>query len=364
MADWSRVVNTTIKNYIKGEEVNILRNRKLLAMLKAKGRLTFNWGGDTMVWRVRYRRAPMQGYMDSETLTFPRRDRWKSAELDWRGYAMTDSMTKGEKLKNKGVQQIINIYDQIARSLMEDITENFADELYINGNAAGNSKRIHGIESFLADAGTAPSGGLVANPSATFATLKTDLQAYGGNWSGSWPTGTGDAHYDFWAPLLVDYTSSKWLAGAAPNNTWQNNCVEATRYGIIKSQKNKTLKGRLSTIIYNDELYRQFLAALDDRERIVVQSNASNSTLIKLGFTDVQNFDGVDLTYEFGTPANLGYGFNFDQMEMRSMQGQMFVPEGPDYDIASKSWRFSIDFYGNCVWNPRYFLKFKNYGLS
>lgn len=31
------------------------------------------------------------------------------------------------------------------------------------------------------------------------------------------------------------------------------------------------------------------------------------------------------------------------------MQGQLFVPEGPDYDVASKSWRFSIDFFGNLV---------------
>src|ERR1700694_1045194 len=104
--DWSRVVNTTTKNYIKGETLNILRNRKLTAMLKARGRITFDWGGDTMVWRIRYRRAPMQGYADAEVLTFPRRDRWKTAELEWRGYASTDSMTKQERLKNKSVQAI------------------------------------------------------------------------------------------------------------------------------------------------------------------------------------------------------------------------------------------------------------------
>lgn len=355
MADWTRVVNTTIKNFIKGQEVNILRNRKLLAMLKSRGRITMNWGGDTMVWRIRYRRAPMQGYADAETLTFPRRDRWKTAELDWRGYASTDSMTKGEKLKNKGAQQIIDIYSSIATSLMEDMEENFADELYIDGNAAGNTKRIHGLESFLG-AGTVRA--FEADPSDTFAGLSTALGNYGGVWNGTWPTGTGDAHYDFFSPLLVNYTGTGW---SAATKTWDNTCVEAVRWGIIKSQKNKTTKGKLDMVMFNDELYRLFLGKLDDKERIVVQSNASNSTLIKLGFTDVTNFDGVDLTYEYGTPANLGYGLNIDQMELRSMQGQLFVPEGPDYDIAGKSYRFGIDMYGNCVWNPRYQLKFKNY---
>lgn len=355
MSDWSRIVNTTIANYIKGEEVNILRNRKLTAMLKSKGRITFNWGGEHMDWKVRYRRAPMQGYADTDTLSFPRRDRWKTASLTWRGYAITDSMTKGEKLKNKSVQAIINIYDQIAKSILEDMEESFGDELYINGSAAGNAKRIHGLESFLG--ATQQSGNYVGLPSSTFAGLNCTLGNYGGNWTGTWPTGVGDAHYDFWSPLVVDYTNTAWTAAT---KTWANTCIEAMRFGILKSLKNKTKKGMLDVIFLNDELYRLFLAQLDSKQRILIQSNADNSTLIKLGFTDVQNFDGVDVTYEYGTPVNVGYGLNVDQMELRSMQGQMFVPEGPDYDISGKSWRFSVDFFGNCVWNPRYFLKFIN----
>ena len=358
MADWSRIVNTTIKNFIKGEEVNILRNRKVLAMLKSKGRITFNWGGDTMVWRVRYRRAPMQGYADSETLTFPRRDRWKTAELPWRGYASTDSMTKGEKLKNKGVQAIINIYDEIAKSLMDDMNENFAEELYIDGNATGNGKRIHGAESWLGAGST--SRDYVAAPSDNYAGLSTVLGDYGGSWEDStkWPSLRGDPQFDFWSPILVDYTDSAWEAGT---KTWPNTCLEALSYGIIKGQRNKSKKGSLDVIFAEGELYRQFISRLSEKQRIQIQSNSSNSTMIKLGFTDVQNYDGVDVTWEFGIPSATAYGFNFDTLELRSMQGQLFVPEGPDYDIASKSWRFSIDMYGNMVGDPRSSLKFKNY---
>jgi hypothetical protein len=354
MADWSRIVNTTIANYIKGEEVNILRNRKITAMLKSRGRITMNWSGDHMDWKIRYRRAPMQGYADTDTLTFPRRDRWKTATLPWRGYAITDSMTKGEKLKNRSVQAIINIYDQIARSILEDMEEAFGDEFYIDGNAAGNQKRIHGIESMFSSV-TQSAGNFVGLPGNTFAGLSCALGAYGGSWTtGTWPSGKGDAHYDFWSPLIVDYTNSGWTA---QTKTWANTCIEALRFAFLKSQKNKTTKGKLDVCFLESELYRGFLGQLDARQRLLIQSNESNSTLIKLGFTDVQNFDGVDVTYEYGTPNAVGYGMNVDQMELRSMQGQMFVPEGPDYDIAGKSWRFSVDFFGNCVWNPRYQLK-------
>src|SRR6185295_15034845 len=104
MADWARNIHTTISNYIKGEEVNVLRNRKFSGMMKAKGRITFNWSGLNMVWRIRYKRGPMQGYADGDTLTFPRRHRHQTAQLDWRGYAATDSMSKLDRLKNRGME--------------------------------------------------------------------------------------------------------------------------------------------------------------------------------------------------------------------------------------------------------------------
>lgn len=300
----------------------------------------------------------MQGYADSETLTFPRRDRWKTAELPWRGYASTDSMTKPEKLKNKGLQAIINIYDEISKSLMDDMNENFAEELYIDGNASGNAKRIHGMESWLGYSGLTRD--YVASPSDSYAGLSTVLGDYGGSWSDStkWPSERGDPQYDFWSPILVDYTDAAWEAGT---KTFPNTCLEALTYGIIKGQRNKSKKGSIDAIFFEGELYRQFINRLAEKQRINIQSNSSNSTMIKLGFTDVQNYDGVDVTWEYGIPPTVGYGINFDSLELRSMQGQLFVPEGPDYDIASKSWRFSIDMFGNLVGDPRSSLKFDNY---
>jgi hypothetical protein len=362
MSDWSRVVNTTTRNYIRGEEVNILRNRKVFAAMKAKGRITYNWGGDGMNFKVRYRRAPMQGYADSEVLVFPRRDRWKTAELPWRGYALTDSMTKGERLKNKGTAQIIDIYATIAESLMDDAMDHFGDEVYINGDAAGNQKRIHGFESIFSGTDLATYPGLIA-ASKTYAGLSTVLGNYGGAWlpaTTNWPSGTGDSHYDFWTPLQINYTyagaNNPWTDGS----TFETNAIQTLRYGIIKSQKNKAKTGRLDIIMLEGEMYRQFLGSLQAIQRLYVQASEANSTLIKLGFTDVQNFDGVDVTWEYGTPLGTGYGFNVDMMELRSMQAQLFVPEGPDYDQASRSWRFSIDMYGNMCINTRYQVKWKN----
>lgn len=351
-APWSRIVNSTIRKYIKEKEVNILRNRKLTALLKKKGRISFNWSGIAMDWKVKYKRVRLTPYADGDTLQFDRKDRYKTAVLDWRGYSSTDSMTKGEFLQNRSTEAIIKVYDEIATDLMDDMEDALGEEFYIDGYAAVNSKRIHGIESFMQAAQNVGNG--AATCSGSFAGLSCVLGAYGGTWSGTWPHGRGDAQFDFWTPTVVDYGDTLFSA----TNTWAANCVEAISFGIIKTKKSKSAKGQLDVIFIDDEMFRQYQNVYRTKERIIVERQADKSPLVALGFSDVINQDGIDVTWEFGLPQAVGYGFNCDMMELRSQQAQVFVPEGPDQDIATKSWRFSVDMYGNAVWNPKYFLKF------
>jgi len=149
MPSWARIVNTTTRKYFKGEEINILRNRKLLALMQSRGRITYNHSGESMDWKVRYRRSPLVGYADGDTLTFARTNKWKTANLDWRGYTVQDSMTKVETLQNRSTEAIVKLYDNVMKILKDDIDDQFGDEFYVDGNAAGNSKRIHGFESWF-----------------------------------------------------------------------------------------------------------------------------------------------------------------------------------------------------------------------
>ena len=113
MPSWARIVNTTTRKYFKGEEINILRNRKLLALMQSRGRITYNHSGESMDWKVRYRRSPLVGYADGDTLTFARTNKWKTANLDWRGYTVQDSMTKFETLQNRSTEAIVKLYDNV-----------------------------------------------------------------------------------------------------------------------------------------------------------------------------------------------------------------------------------------------------------
>jgi hypothetical protein len=359
---WQRELHTTIHKYIREEEENILRNRKLLAMLKDRGRITFNHSGDLVDWKVRYKRAPMRTFAEGQTLTFARVNRWKTAQLPWRGYAVTDSITKQERLKNKGMEAIIKVYSQMATNLMDDIDEHFGDELYIDGYASGHTEQIHGLESFMGNSGV-QTNGYVATPSDTYAGMSTALGNFGGTWSTvssnvNWPDGTGDAEYDFWSPLLVDYTDTAWQAST---KTWANTCGEALRYGITKQQKNGSKKGLWDMVLLERELYRLFLEFQEAKERVIIKRGDRKGGLYALGFEDVMNLDGCDITQEYGVPTAVGYGLAINHLELMSLQDRLFVAMTPDFDLASYSERFSIDFFGNMKANPRYQGTFASY---
>jgi hypothetical protein len=363
----ARLIHTTIADYLREEEVNVLRNRILLNYLESKGRVIFNESGLFMDWKLRFRRAPLQGYADGDTLTFSRQNRHKTAQLDWRGYTVQDSFGVMEELMNRGDAAIIKFASDKGGMLVDDITEGFGDEFYIDGNATGNTKRIHGMESFLGYSGPAAAG-YIASPSDSYAGLNTDLGSYGGAWSvnGSsqveWPNGTGDYHYDFFSPLIVDYTDTAW---AASTKTWPNTCREALRYGIIKSRKNKSRRSMLDLILLENEMFRQFKDKVEANERINVtrgNSQASSSgSKQAIGFPDMFNYDGVDIGFEYGLPTNFGYGFPTSDMALMCLQDRLFVVRGPDMDISGLANRVVVTFFGNLKFaSPRNTVAWKN----
>jgi hypothetical protein len=359
--EWQRIANSTIHDYLRKEMVNILRSRKLLAMLDARGRITFNHTGDLMDWKIRYKRAGMRTFTEMDVLTFQRVNRRKTAQLDYRGYAATDMITKFERLKNKGKSAIIKVYENMGKELTEDIKENFADEAWVDGNATGNTGRLHGIESFLAgdSASTFP---YVDAPNDSYAGLTTSLGNYGGAWSGTWPNGKGDPEYDFWTPLIVDVTDSSWTE---TTDTWADDCVQCVSFAVTHGARAKQEEGQVDMCLFQRESYRLLKEKLRTKERLVIDSGDTLG-LYQLGFKDVVNIDGVDCSTEWGLPATdgaanvvHGYGVNLKSVELCCMQEELFDLETPDFDIAQQAERMAITFFGNYKWNPRGVVAFK-----
>ena len=360
MAITARVIATTISKFVYEDTPAIFRNRKLWAILNDRGRITFNNAGKNFQWQVKYRQHDLMAYNDGQTIAFPPQNQWVDAVLDYRGYFMTDSVSIREKLQNAGDQALIDVFGGMAERMMEDTKEKLGEEAYIDGNLAANTARFHGLESFMSASGPL-AGKKVAINNDSYAGLSTVLAAKGGTWNplGSWPTGTGDSEYDYWTPLLVNYIDTGF---AAATPSWLANCIEALRYGIIKAKKNVNKDGAIDLVMLTDDMYQDFNNAYEDKMRLNISRDDGSSGLWKLGFRDILNFDGVDVTYEYGVPAASGYGLPMGVIEMKSQHSTLIHPFAPFFDINSLADKFALSILGNLQFKQlRNFVKWGSY---
>jgi hypothetical protein len=352
--DFRRIEATTIGEQIRQEEVNIVRNQKVLALLESNGRITFNHGGKRMEFNVKKARNRLVPYQDGVSLDFPRVNRWDDAALNWRGYTLTESVGMIEKEKNKGPAARIDFVAELAESMMDDFKYGFGAELFIDGEASGNESRIHGFESFLGFTSNAQ----YTAASDTYAGLSTTLGGLGGAAiSGTWPIGQFDPEYDAWTPLIVNYTHANWTA---TTDTWADNADQVLRAGIIHNANMRGVKqGMLELILTDAEMYRKLLGLTATKEHINITRGESSSKLVSMGFRDTINFDGVDVSYESEVPADRAYGINSKTMELKSMKSQLINPSD-DFDLDYLADRYVLAFVGNLQCNPRGFTYWRN----
>lgn len=365
MSEWIGVVNETAPKFLQGAADNTIRKRLLLAMLKKYGRIKFNENSMTCTWDIEFAEQPVESYGDAGQITFDRSDLLRQLTIDWRGYKATDMMTEKERMMNSGDVQIVDRYGRIMPSLTRAMTNKFGGELFIDGNAAGNGNRLHGLKSFTG-AGTVASGDRIAQPSDTYAGRSTALAAEGGSWTATlstkpnstvatdWPDGNGDASYDFMSPKLVNTSSTGWGTGST---SWQDNCEKVLRQTTIWLTRTAGMEGRPTVYEVASDMYYGYCNHQEAKQRVLIPHKEADD----LGFPDVLNQEGVMIQHDFDCPANTGYGLNVNQMELASLDKVLFGSRGPTYDIKSDAYLFMVGFFGNARYNPKYFAELYPY---
>ena len=369
---FARTAATTLAKHIRDVEENMLRNYQMGALLEAAGRVNYNNSGEGFDWPVQFRLHTVEGNTGETARNFVRRNLYKTANLEYRGYQTTDSMFYREFRSNRGEEGIIKVFDNFTKRLEQSIEQSLGGEYYVNGEASGNEQGWHGLESIFgtvsqtiqADGSGARSsnaGDKIGAPAATYAGLSCALGNYGGSQeSGTgWPNGIADSEYDFWSPLIVNYTSTAFdgtLAdGSTAANTFAAQGDEAMRFAIIHAQRNTSQNGQVSNIMLGRDLYMDLLNLIDEKERIQI---SSEHQLRALGFKNTVNFDGIEVSWEAAVPTAVGYGINYKNIELKSMDDSLLRSEGPEYDIHSQSFNAVVSTLSNLKFSsPRNFFK-------
>lgn len=365
--DWARAIGTTILNYLRQEEQDTFRKFKVFAMLESSGNVIMNQAGLGLNWQVRYRNQPVTGNNGETPRVFSRQNLWVDANLPYRGYQVTDSIYKREMLENRGQAALINVAGKMASRLQESMEQHLSKEVWIDGNLAGNELRFHGIESMMGIDGTvnittgakraANSADMFGWPSDVYAGINTGLGAVAGSQlEGVWPNGVADPEFDFYSPIVVNYTSDAFKAATgATTSTWQDNCVAATREGIHQAKRNDTRESQIDMVCLDRRLYIEYMNKLDSKERTIV-SKANG--LKSYGFNDVFEQDGVEITTEYAVPTGCGYGLSINNMELRCMESNLMTSEGPFYNEDTQAYRFVVSVLANLKFtSPRNFFK-------
>lgn len=365
--DWARAIATTIVQHTREEEIAVFRRFKVFAMLEQSGNILMNQSGRGFDWNVRYRNAPVTGNSGDTPRTFSRINMWKRAELPWRGFTATDSIYRRELLENRGQQALVNVASQMANRLQESLEQYLSYQPYVDGNAPGNENFFHGALSFLGYNGTinesaagvaeqraASQSDRFGYPTDSYAGLSTQLGYYGGGRlnaaTGTFPDVPVDPEFDFYSPLIVNYNSTGWGNSAK----WGENAVQATREGIVQCKRNDTRESQIDMVILDRKLFVSYLNQLETKERAIV---SRENGLRAYGFSDVFEQDGCEIAHEVAVPPGLGFGFSVGNMELRCLENQLFMAEGPYFSEETQAYRYACSTLGNMRFkSPRNFF--------
>lgn len=346
-SDFARSMHTVLAKNIREETPAMLRNFQMLAILEASGNVLYNQGGRGFDWPVQYRLHEVTGNTGENPRSFARRNLWQTAALSYRGYETTDAIYRKEVKEGQGPEAIVPVFEKMVDRLKTSLKQTLARQPYVDGNATGNEQYWHGFDSMFGTNGSlnyqtgaqrsANQADYVGYPSDTYAGLSTELGNYGGeNESGQyWPHGIADPEFDFWSPLVVLHDSSRFTSPTI---------IEALAFAITHAQRNMSLDGQITNVWMSRDLFLTFKNAHRSKEQIEVTSEHS---LRALGFKNVINFDGVEVSWEAGVPTGCAYGMNYRNIDLRCMDSELLEVEGPEYDMDMQAWKAVVSTLSN-----------------
>ncbi len=359
--DFSRAAYSTTARHLSTVENNAMRNFPFLALIEASDRIESNCSGRGMDWRVKYRNHDVEGNRGEGPRNFVRKNLRTMAYLQYRGYQVTDIIYRKEMKENRGPEALVKIMENFRSDLQDSLQQQLGRACFIDGEATGNEDTWHGFDSMygilaaktLAAAGTGSQNrsqaDVLAVPDDTYAGIDTDLQALGGEQESGvmWPLGVADPEYDAWSPMVLIHDSTYFNTAIGGSPTAGQILEEVIRFGIINAARNATLDQQITQVLLDRSIYQTLVRQFAGRERLVVNKGDNPVALGSLGFKNVLNFDGVEVTWDAAVPSNRGYGFNINGIDLKSMNEGLFELDDVEFDIEDQGFRVALSTLSN-----------------
>ncbi|MHC4644222.1 MAG: phage major capsid protein [Planctomycetota bacterium] len=330
MAEFARALQAATAKYLKGAANETIQNSIILSELKKRGRIKYNQSGTSIDWRIKYKQRTLTPVADMEDLQFARQNLYVSATLPYRGYRMQDAISEKERQMVKGTEALMQIWPGKMESLMEDANDRLSAELFVDGNATGNTEKFHGLESIFG-AATGTSTTQWTTSSETYAGLT--LAAVHGTESDS----------SAYSPQILEESYTDY-------GTWASNPTKIVRALVSGCTLRNNKRGRPDMVMTGENRYNQFKDKLASEEQIMAGPPTRERTYA--GLKGIA-YDGVEVTWDFDCGTALAYCLNFDHIELRILTPRLWYSRS-DYDHGKDAHTFSVNILGNMRINPRY----------
>lgn len=358
----ARKMQSTLPMILPEVQEACTRRYQMLALLMSRGLVKFNDYGLGINWKVKFKNHRLQGSNGENARNYSQINQYQTAYLDYRGYEVTDVISRKEIKQNQGPAALIRIFEDFEKNLRASIENEMGPQFYNDGNDATKPDYWHGLLSLYRQAGQTLNANNVPRarndsdkvivPAGSYAQLSCVLGAFGGAQhvvSTNWPDGTADTQYDFWSPLML-----QWDRSGFTGTTNGEKLKNAMRFGLTHAQRNSDDKGAITQCWTDRTNMIDLKEFYDGKQTIEV---AAGTELYKLGFKDVMVFDGVEISTENAMPKGFAIGVNIENVEIRCLDDMLFQMDGPEYDMDLKVFKAAVETSSNMLFrSPRNFM--------
>lgn len=376
----TNLYNTTLQRWLKGYDDQTTEIHPLFAMLEAKGRIKYNGSGKFLQRTQRNKQHSLEGYSDYEVIQFARQELFENAKLPWRGLLMTGAISEKESDENSGPEAKVRYCAEKLEIMKEDADDQLGAIFYGDGNLAANSKKPHGIMSFMGytQGSQNATDAFATVPTDSYAELSTALGAYGGTGTNSGATFRRDDDSPEWnafTPILVNATyndgGGATTFAASADKLIGRADVHANHSGKAKDSLDFFAMRKASMLVLRD--------LLRTKERIVAERGEAQSAIKAAGFTGAIAVDGVDCVIDAHVPATDGsgrtlhaIGWNCDRVSLtvlkngnpnKTNKGLKFWQHSGVWEDPNQAvFKYWLRNYCNLMFQPRYFAMISSLG--
>lgn len=165
--DFDAILSTTLKKYAPRIEDNVFKNNALLYYLTTGDRIERVDGGESLVEPLMYgKNSTVASYGGYDPIDTTPQEGITSATYPWRQTAGSISISGIEEAKNRGMSQVVSLFDAKMQQLEMSLEEWFETTFYLDGT--GNAgKDFLGIGYFIPDDPTTGTVGGIDRADAT-----------------------------------------------------------------------------------------------------------------------------------------------------------------------------------------------------